>query len=538
MHPHNYQGRFMRPGPVLPTFRNTPSSAPSSEDRAHADAVIRGLGAAPPPKPCRRYYAQTPDGRQVTTRSNQPIEAVIDALEQRAQSSVSAVVEEGSRASSTPRHAVSMPHPLEVSQGQKSPHTGISLVPQRESNRHWLEATMSGAQIVVDDLSMQHHPGHRYMPTSARISDRAPTFLRYVKQKNSSRPTVLDTIFTLRIFIEMVGDKPLCEIGLEDTDRFIQALSAWPPHASKRREFRLLRAPEVIAKARILGTPRLNLRTQQKHIDRLRTFFRWLELRHEVRPDLLRGVRLYRTGQDFAMNRQPFSEDELRLIFDVHSKAAFETPFMFWAPLLGLYAGMRINEIGQLYVDDVQPVQGTWCLNLTRDRPGQRLKNRQSRRCIPIHSVLLNGGFLAFVEQARRWNRSTLFPGVVWGDNGPGDTIGDWFNRTFLRKRCGITASTRTFHSFRHCFATYGDRSRVPDSRLANLLGHNSGPSILRTHYVQLATSNDLAADLAAIKFPTIEHAIYVPESYENAFAKADADESRQARLSAVYDTR
>jgi integrase len=290
-----------------------------------------------------------------------------------------------------------------------------------------------------------------------------------------------------------------------------------------------------VNKARILRTTSLNLRTQQKHVDRLRTFFRWLEKRHEIRPDFLLGIRLYKRGQDFGVHREPFSESDLQLVFDVHRKANFETPYMYWAPLLGLYQGLRVNELAQLYVDDVMQVDGRWCLDITRDRPGQRLKNHHSRRCLPLHPVLLECGFLKFVQQACNWRRATLFPGVIWGINGPGDCVSDWFNRTFLRKRCGINKPTLTFHSFRHCFATFGEDSEVPDARLAVMLGHTAGTSILRQHYVKLTKPKKLERNLDAIVFPKNQHPKYDPEKFDKAFAKADAEESRKARIGAAY---
>jgi len=523
MHPYNPPGRITRPSPAWPEFRPTPSP----EDLARADAAVRALGAAPPSGPRRRYYAQTPDGRQVTTRSNQPIEVVLDVLEHKAQCSMAERLvpnAESPDPTSTP-HFDSGAHQDEARSLWVPDPVGQQLRYDPWADRRGL----SNSQLAVGFVT------HPYARQSALLSERAPTFLRYVHQKTTSRSTVCDTVMTLRMFIELVGDKRLCDITVDDTDRFLQALSVWPVHATKRREFRQMRAPEVLNKARLLRTTSLTLRTQQKHIDRLRMFFRWLEHRHEIRPDLLFGIRLYKRGQDVGLHREPFSESDLQLIFDVHRRTTFETPFMFWAPLLGLYQGLRVNELAQLYVDDVQQLGGRWCLDITRDRPGQRLKNRQSRRCIPLHPVLIQCGFLDFVQQARLWRRTTLFPGVVWGENGPGDTVGDWFNRTYLRKRCGINTPTRTFHSFRHCFATFGERSKVLDTRLALLLGHSAGQSVLRVHYVKLATPADLSGDLNAIVFPKIEHPKYVPETYEKAFARADLEESRQARLDAVY---
>jgi integrase len=525
MKPYNPPGRVQRPSPAWPEFCPTPSP----EDLARADSAVRALGASPPPGPRRRYYAETPDGRRVTTRSNQTAERVLEVLEHKAQCSLP----------EPPIFSVDLPTaPASADQlflagthQVDTPLTAQHLVNQQLAQ----EARWDDLRHLAGHQPMPAYSAHRYAPQSPRLSERAPAFLRYVHQKTTSRSPLCDAIMTLRIFIELVGDKRVCDITAEDTDRFLQALSVWPTHSSKRREFRLMRAPEILKKARILRTAALNVRTQQKHIDRLRMFFRWLEQRHEIRPDLLLGIRLYRRDQDLGAHREPFSEGDLQLIFDVHRKTTFETPYMFWAPLLGLYQGLRVNEFAQLYVDDVMQVDGRWCLDITRDRPGQRLKNHYSRRCIPLHPVLIECGFLKFVQQARNWQRATLFPGVVWGINGPGDSVSDWFNRTFLRKRCGINKPTLTFHSFRHCFATFGEDSEVPDARLAVMLGHTAGGSILRQHYVKLAKPKKLERNLDAIVFPKNKHPKYIPEAYEKAFAKAEVEESRQARLSAVY---
>ncbi len=523
MYPHIPHGRSTRPSPAWPEFR----PSPSRENLACADAVIRALGAAPPPGPRRRYYAQTPDGRRVTTRSSQPVEVVIDVLEHKAQCTMS----DRLTSHTEPPDLISDQH---FDTGAHQDGTRSFLIPH-PVNQQLRYDPWADPRTLANNQAETSVAAQPYVRQSALLSERAPTFLRYVHQKTTSRSPVCDTIMTLRLFIELVGDKRLCDITVEDTDKFLQALSVWPVHASKRRDYRLMRAPEVLNKARILRTTPLSLRTQQKHIDRLRTFFRWLEQRREIKPGFLFGIRIYKRGQDIGFHREPFSEAELRMIFDVHSATKFEAPFMFWAPLLGLYQGLRVNELAQLYVDDVRKLGGRWCLDITRDRPGQRLKNRHSRRCMPLHPMLIQCGFLEFVEQARRWRRTTLFPGVVWGINGPGDSVGDWFNRTFLRKRCGINTPTRTFHSFRHCFATFGERSKVLDTRLALMLGHSAGQSVLRVHYVKLATPGDMSDDLNAIAFPKIEHTKYVPEAYEKAFAKADLEESRQVRLNAVY---
>lgn len=215
--------------------------------------------------------------------------------------------------------------------------------------------------------------------------------------------------FTMRIFIELVGDKHVGEINHDDCDSFVRALSIWPANATKRLMFRELAAPDVLRAAMKYRTPPLHLRTQQKHVDRMRCFFKYLENRREIEPNLLKGVRLYSRGKMMSKSRYPFPEELLTPMFQKLHASKLRQPFMYWAPILALYQGMRINEIGQLYVDDVFCDHDIWYLRLTDNNPEQRLKNVHSRRVLPLRQEVLECGFLDLVEQARSWGRTTLF---------------------------------------------------------------------------------------------------------------------------------
>ena len=546
-----------RPRSTLPQARPT-----TPESSALADQIINSIGAAPPPAPRRFYYATSEDGKEVQTYSNQPLETVVKQLEKKAQGKI-ADVRHGRRGSRIPtddlnrrakerpseRHLLSIcpqatsfnadtSAPLDPPPVTPSPPRAAWAPGLPPAARHAIRAA-SGPNNPPAWLSPHSGPHAATVPMEAvRLSDRVPTFLAYLGHRRSSRSVVIDSVWTYRIFMELVGDKALNEITVLDCDTFLHALSVWPAHASKRREFRNMHAHEVIAKAQRLHRAPLNPRTQQKHIDRLRALFYWLERRGEIVPGLLRGVRLFRRHEDLGQARVPFDDDQLTWMFEVHRKTPLKTPYQYWAPILGLYQGMRVNELGQLYIDDVLNVSGMWCIDVTRDRPGQRLKNKMSRRVLPIHPTVLKCGFLDFVDQARRWGRTTLFPDVIWGCNGPGDSISDWFNRTFLRKMCGIVHPTQTFHSFRHTFATIGDRSNVRHDRLASFLGHTAGHSTLTDHYIKLCGPRDLELALQEMQFPSIEHVPYQPSNFEHCFETAAKVEHQLSKLDAVYGPR
>ena len=103
-----------------------------------------------------------------------------------------------------------------------------------------------------------------------------------------------------------------------------------------------------------------------------------------------------------------------------------QEPYRKWIALLGLYTGARANEICQLYADDVQQVDEVWCLNIRDNRPDQKLKTANSARLIPIHSSLIAGGFIGFVQE-RAGGR--LFPELPHRQDGYSHLWGQWFSR-------------------------------------------------------------------------------------------------------------
>ena len=67
---------------------------------------------------------------------------------------------------------------------------------------------------------------------------------------------------------------------------------------------------------------------------------------------------------------------------DTHKQASH-----FWIPLIGLYTGMRLEEIAQIYVSDVRKAKGVWCIDVNEDKPDKHVKT--GARLVPLHPVLV-----------------------------------------------------------------------------------------------------------------------------------------------------
>lgn len=175
--------------------------------------------------------------------------------------------------------------------------------------------------------------------------------------------------------------------------------------------------------------------------------------------------------------KKPRNEDTSRIPFDHQDmQAIFEHPFMrehwydtpskYWVPHLAAFTGMRLNEISQLLVEDViQQSETLWMLNISDDsslpsagestemKLKKRLKNRASRRKVPVHSKLIELGFLTFVAARKAAGKDTLFDLQRDSRDGMGQSVGRKF-ATYLREKVGITDTRKVFHCFRHAFVT------------------------------------------------------------------------------------
>jgi len=145
--------------------------------------------------------------------------------------------------------------------------------------------------------------------------------------------------------------------------------------------------------------------------------------------------------------------------------------------LLALFGGERLSELSGLRVSDVvhNEMIGAVSIYIREDRKaGRRLKTRQSERFIPVHTQLIEIGFLDFVaaQSKARGNEGWLFPLVAPGTKGAA-AYSKWFGRYVGAH--GVTDPAKVFHSFRHSFIDALRIADVSDEVKHALLGWSGG---------------------------------------------------------------
>lgn len=206
------------------------------------------------------------------------------------------------------------------------------------------------------------------------------------------------------------------------------------------------------------------------------------------------------------INIESYTQDELVKIFGSDSyPSRYDRKYFakFWIPLIGLYTGARLNEICQLYVDDIRKENGIFYFNITRDRPDQFTKNTQSIRKVPIHSKLIELGFLDFVKAVTKSKKDRIFYNLTFQKkNHYAGSTSTAYGR-YLDK-IGITDRSKVFHSFRHNIETILAHKKVPQSMINAMCGWKN-KSIPELNYLDKYPLSLLQKEMESLQYPYLD---------------------------------
>lgn len=144
----------------------------------------------------------------------------------------------------------------------------------------------------------------------------------------------------------------------------------------------------------------------------------------------------------------------------------------YWLPLMGPFVGARIEELCQLRVDDIQRINGVWCIRLCDLGESQRLKTASSFRRVPLHQTLIDCGFLRHVASMALQGHERVFPSLS-NRNAHGvfsNAMGKWFARYL--DDVGLSDSRLDYHSFRYTFRQQCSLCGIDNEVRDALTGH------------------------------------------------------------------
>lgn len=383
-----------------------------------------------------------------------------------------------------------------------------------------LSSLVSGAPTVP-----QTYP----TPTTPLLSKAASDYLSDLERAVSSGGLVdkthTESAHSLRILAGVLDvDKPVSDINADDMRAFFDVVMVWPAHAWKRKPYKDKPVKEVARLALEKKERPPSPFTVEKHRQRLAAFFNHLIRAGVLQKNPVHGVAGLVAPDLEEDSGRPFTDEELGVIFDEAKFAmwAKKYPHRWFGTMLGLYSGARITEIAQLEISDVECVEGIWGFSIRPSRPkGKRVKNKQSRRFVPIADAVLSAGFLDYLEDVKAEGHVRLFPNLPNSGSGYGVQMSKQFC-TYLRKQ-GIHEEGSGFHYFRHTIASFLD-GKVSEKTIVSITGHKrkgagEESSIIHDFYIKKTLIERKAAvDLFK---PSITLPTYAKGQFRNALRNA-----------------
>ncbi|MEI4486687.1 DUF6538 domain-containing protein [Frigidibacter sp. MR17.14] len=160
---------------------------------------------------------------------------------------------------------------------------------------------------------------------------------------------------------------------------------------------------------------------------------------------------------------------------------------LFWIPLLVAYTGAEREELAALSTEDVRVEDGIHYLAI-EENANRGVKNFTSTRKVPLHEHLIELGFLAHVQQAKR-RANDLFPELRPAGHSKQDRRKKYGDRIYyafdkaLEKALDGNPRNLCLHSMRHYVRDYlALDPTVPDKVRYDLISHEGADEDTRTY--------------------------------------------------------
>jgi integrase len=302
----------------------------------------------------------------------------------------------------------------------------------------------------------------------------------YIKEKTVKSEwkgkTESQNISRLKLLAEIVGeDIDIKTLSRADLIVCLEILKKIPSNRNKLKPYKGKAVTELLAMD-ISEEALLSTASVKHHMELLSTLFKFAVRHDYLTKNYAEGLSP-RITSNASDERQVYDREDLQRIVDYTFRKERE-PSRKWIPIIAMHTGMRLEECCQLYKRDIQQTDGVWCVNVTSS-DDQKTKTDAGVRKVPIHSKLIELGFLKYVEAL---THERLWPELKRGRDGYSDSFGKWYQR--LNRGYVTSNRKKVFHSFRHTVVTalvYGD---VQDSTIKEIVGH-SNVGVTRNRYAK-----------------------------------------------------
>lgn len=286
------------------------------------------------------------------------------------------------------------------------------------------------------------------------------------KAESWTEKTKSENLSIFELFVRAMGDLPVEQINRKVMTEYKAILMKLPPNMNKGAKYKDKAIKEILDSK---PEKTLSVNTLNKYLRRLSGLFNYAVKNGCMQMNPAEGLQL-KSNKRADQEREAYTLEDLNKLFgsDEYTQRKHRQSYGFWAPLIALYTGCRLEEICQLHLEDIRQEGDVWVFDIN-EKEEKHLKNMSSERLVPIHPRLIDIGLISHVESLRSKGEQRLFPELHQRRDGYGQTVSKWFQR--YKVRCGI-GKGKTFHSFRHTFITHLKHKQVDQVMIHELDGH------------------------------------------------------------------
>lgn len=329
----------------------------------------------------------------------------------------------------------------------------------------------------------------------------------------------------IALLIEFEGDFSIGAVDSERLRHFRDVhLACMPAHENRvRSKYGTKTMAESIQAVAGMDWPLMSPDQRDTRMEWIARMFRWAHEQKWITDDPCTGLRkesvltkaervLAQVGQS---RREAFTDEEVSKIFSAQwflsgsgekTKAGtYRTfqPFHYWLPLLGLFTGARINELAQLHLNDIGQDGSVWYIDINRKTPDKSLKNNWSARKVPLHSQLVELGFIEWCKELRGAGFQRVFPELSWNSTNRYAKEPIRVMSQHLESLGMPRDGTKVFHSFRHGINNaLQKRTNMLDWMRKRFMGHEPGSGVNERHYLSDAAPVEMSPYLESLKMP------------------------------------
>lgn len=326
---------------------------------------------------------------------------------------------------------------------------------------------------------------------------------KYISTKISDKQWTERNIATHRgrieTIIDILGDKNVMSISRDDIRNYRDILTKLPPNRKKEKKYKDKSIGDIIA---MQPTSTLSIKTINVILQTISGMFEWGIREGLIEKNPARGLTFKDERQESEL-RSPFSSEEIKTIFfsGDYTQDRFKNPAYYWVPLIGLYTGMRLEEICQLHCGDIYKEEGIWVIdiniNSNDNLHDKELKTKNAVRKIPVHTVLQRLGLIDYLKKIKK-ESVRLFPLLNKTKKSPkyGKQVGKQFSAWLKRKK--LKTDTKSFHSLRHTFSDFFKVRNMHSDLFRQIFGHEI-PELAGRQYGSKFSVKQCYTDLISI---------------------------------------